>query len=301
MGAWDLFRKEKMRNRPFFCRLVAVAASVLMLACAASYAKPAYKFANFSGDFNGAKKAGYDGVQLNHGRKSMEDSGGYTKEQIADLKKKMKETGLQVCSVCVPCYHKFMFEDDTEVIKYMRNIIDQTAELGAHDILIPFFGKSSLYEKEKVDGKFVMRKERIEPLVKLLKQLAPYARQKGVTLSLENTITPEDNIALINQIGEPNVKVYFDTLNIVGTGYQPEEAIKILGTKYISQIHLKANKEFYDEATSPKDMDKCFQAIVDSGYDGWLVLEMGCKIKDHSYQEVIEHNLKYFKSSALCK
>ena len=94
LGAWDLFRKEKMRNRPFFCRLVAVAASVLMLACAASYAKPAYKFANFSGDFNGAKKAGYDGVQLNHGRKSMEDSGGYTKEQIADLKKKMKETGL---------------------------------------------------------------------------------------------------------------------------------------------------------------------------------------------------------------
>ena len=44
----------------------------------------------------------------------------------------------------------------------MKNIIDNAAELGAENILIPFFGKSSLYEKDKQ----VFRKERLEPLVK---------------------------------------------------------------------------------------------------------------------------------------
>lgn len=294
--------RKKMKRGTFLIKSILAVSALCLMACATTQAsKPKYKFANFGGSFEAAKQAGYDGIQLNHGRKSMEDSGGYTKEQIADLKKKMKDTGVVVCSVCVPCYHKFRFEDDKNVLTYMRNIIDQTAELGANDILIPFFGKSSLYEKEKVNGKFVLKKDRIEPLVKLLKELAPYARKKGVTLSLENTLTPEDNIAIIDKIGEPNVKVYFDTLNIVGAGYQPEDAIKILGTKYISQIHLKANKEFYDEATSPKDLNKCFQAIIDSGYDGWLVLEMGCKIKDHPYQEVITHNLKFFRNSVLGK
>ena len=120
-------------------------------------------------------------------------------------------------------------------------------------------------------------------------------------LALENTIKAEDNIKLLDMIGEPNVKVYFDTLNIVWTGDQPDVAIKKLGKDRIAQIHLKANAEFFDEAKQPEDFNKCFQAIVDSGYKGWLVLEQGVKRKVHTLDELLSHNLKFFKNSVLCK
>lgn len=213
------------------------------------------------------------------------------------MKSKMKELDMQVCSICVPCYHKFLFEEDKNCVEYMKNIIDNAAELGAENILIPFFGKSSLYEKDKQ----VFRKERLEPLVKRLKEIAQYAAKKNVVLALENTIKAEDNIKLLDMIGEPNVKVYFDTLNIVWTGDQPDVAIKKLGKDRIAQIHLKANAEFFDEAKQPEDFNKCFQAIVDSGYKGWLVLEQGVKRKVHTLDELLSHNLKFFKNSVLCK
>lgn len=292
-----------MIRRKFLITLFAGAAIAAVSACASATAstKPQYKFANFSNNFEEAKAAGYDGVQLNQSRKSEDDIGGFTKEQMATMKKQMKELNLKVCSVCVPCYHKFIFEEDKNCIPYMKNIIDQTAELGADDILIPFFGKSNLYEKEKVDGKSVFKKSRLAPLIARLKELAPYAASKGVTLSLENMLNPQDNVKIVDMVGEPNVKVYLDVLNIVNTGYEPDEAIKIIGKKYIHQIHLKANAEFFDEATKPKDLNKCFQAIVDSGYDGWLVLEQGTKRKVHTNPELIKHNLELFKKSVLCK
>lgn len=271
---------------------------VAAMAVSSAFAAQNFKFANFGGSFETAKKAGYEGVQLDHYKRgTQDDKNGYSRKEIDDMKSKMKELDMQVCSICVPCYHKFLFEEDKNCVEYMKNIIDNAAELGAENILIPFFGKSSLYEKDKQ----VFRKERLEPLVKRLKEIAQYAAKKNVVLALENTITAEDNIKLLDMIGEPNVKVYFDTLNIVWTGDQPDVAIKKLGKDRISQIHLKANAEFFDEAKQPEDFNKCFQAIVDSGYKGWLVLEQGVKRKVHTLDELLSHNLKFFKNSVLCK
>lgn len=273
--------------------LIAAAVSI-----SSAFAAQNFKFGNFGGSFESAKKAGYDGVQLDNWQRKGENSKiGYTRKDIDDIKKKMKELGMQVCSICVPCYHQFLFEEDKNCVEYMKNVIDAAAELGAENILIPFFGKSSLYEK----GTKNFRKERLEPLVKRIKEVAQYAAKKNIVLALENTITAEDNIKLLDMIGEPNVKVYFDTLNIVWTGDQPDVAIKKLGKDRIAQIHIKANAEFFDEAKQPEDFDKCFKAIVDSGYRGWLVLEQGVKRKVHTQDEVISHNLKFFKNSALCK
>lgn len=261
------------------------------------FAAQNFKFANFGNSLETAKKAGYDGVQLDQQRRDQDDKSGYSRKQLDELKKKMTELNMKICSICVPCYHKFLFEEDKNGVEFMKKIVDDAAELGAENILIPFFGKSSLYQKEKQE----FRQERLAPLVKRLKEIAPYAAKKGIVLALENTISPEDNIKLLDMINEPNVKVYFDTLNIVWAGYQPDVAIKKLGKDRIAQIHLKAYAEFFDEAKQPEDFNKCFQAIVDSGYDGWLVLEQGVKRKVHSEDELLSHNLKFFKNSVLCK
>ena len=134
--------------------LIAAAVSI-----SSAFAAQNFKFGNFGGSFESAKKAGYDGVQLDNWRRKGEDGKvGYTRKDIDDIKQKMKELDMQVCSICVPCYHQFLFEEDKNCVEYMKNVIDTAAELGAENILIPFFGKSSLYEK----GTKNFRKERLE-------------------------------------------------------------------------------------------------------------------------------------------
>ena len=269
--------------------------STLVLLSATLYG--GYKYANFSNNVAEAKEAGYDGIQVNSFRGKQEDTSVFPESEIKRLKSQLKKHNMQICSVCTPCYHKFLFEEDKNVIPYMKSVIDFTAEVGADNILVPFFGKSSLYQKNSRK----LRTERLEPLVKLIKEVAKYAATKNVVIALETTLNSTDHIKILDMINEPNVKVYFDTLNIVYAGEQPEVAIKNLGKDRIAQIHIKANAEYFEEAKQPMNFDKCFQTIVDSGYDGWLVLEQGTKRKVHTNMEIITHNLKFFKSSVLEK
>ena len=105
------------------------------MAVSSAFAAQNFKFANFGGSFETAKKAGYEGVQLDHYKRgTQDDKNGYSRKEIDDMKSKMKELDMQVCSICVPCYHKFLFEEDKNCVEYMKNIIDNAAELAAENI-----------------------------------------------------------------------------------------------------------------------------------------------------------------------
>ena len=149
---------------------------VAAMAISSAFAAQNFKFANFGGSFESAKKAGYEGVQLDHYKRgTQDDKNGYSRKEIDDMKSKMKELDMQVCSICVPCYHKFLFEEDKNCVEYMKNIIDNAAELGAENILIPFFGKSSLYEKVY---------NRLEALVEILRLLG-FVEELGVCFQVD--------------------------------------------------------------------------------------------------------------------
>lgn len=272
--------------------------SLILLASAVAFGSAFaenFKYGNFGGSIEASKKAGYDGVQFWLGRKDQDDKGGYSKQSLENMKATLKKNGMLACGICVGCYHQFLFEEDKNVVEYMKNVVDNAAELGADNILIPFFGKSSLYKNGNE-----LRYERLFPLVQKLKEIAPYAAKKGVNLALETTLLAKDEIRLLDMINEPNVKIYFDTLNTAWAGENPADALRLLGKDRIAQIHIKADSEFFDQAKRP-NLDECFKAILDIKYDGWIVHEQVNPPKKNPYNEVIERNLKLFKNSVLEK
>jgi sugar phosphate isomerase/epimerase len=112
------------------------------------------------------------------------------------------------------------------------------------------------------------------PVVELLRQAAPYARDAGVILGLENSLSPADNNKLVDMIADPAVKVYYDLDNCEyyqHTG-QAVPGVELMGKERICQVHVK-NEERLIEAPGRVDWRAAFAALKRIGYEGWYVFE----------------------------
>ena len=72
--------------------------------------------------------------------------------------------------------------------------------------------------------------------------LAVRAEKAGVILGLENYMSAEANLSIIDKVGSPAVQVYYDVGNSTDKGYDILKEIRLLG-KRICEFHAKdANK-----------------------------------------------------------
>ncbi len=239
--------------------------------------------------FDFAKSIGFDGVQVSSkfakGKKEF-----FTKDQISAYKDKMSKLGMEVASTS-PSGMSFL--NDADSVEFTKSAVEASAALGGKAILLPFFGK------DKMSGEdFKMREEFFAPLVSKLKEVSPRAEELGIDICLENTLSSEENIRVMEAVGSPNVKVYFDTMNIEYYGHDAVPSILKLKGR-IGEIHLKniAHKLDASQNSMPKDFAGCLKAIRDIGYEGWLTLELHAHnpAKDGSVESVLRHNVQYLR------
>jgi L-ribulose-5-phosphate 3-epimerase len=104
-----------------------------------------------------------------------------------------------------------------------------------------------------------------------LRELAPVAEQSGIILGIENTLSAEENIHILQRVGSPAVKVWYDVGNSTNMGHfdVPHE-IRLLGKDRICQIHIK-DKVYLGKGAV--DVKGCLQAMADIGYTGFCILE----------------------------
>lgn len=222
------------------------------------------QYKNNPAAFDKAKELGFDGVQVSR----LYKKGGIfaTPEEIAAYKAKMASTGLKTSSIVVAA---MPFIGNPDAPRYMQTAIDAAVELGAKNILVSCFGKDKLSgdDCKLVEAKFA-------PFVAALKLVMPYAESKGVNVCLEDTLTAAENNRVIDAVGSPNLKVYFDVFNIVYYGH--EEISNIEGLKgRIGEVHLKDEAhKFGASKTKPKDFNACLDALKRIGYDGWYCFEV---------------------------
>jgi sugar phosphate isomerase/epimerase len=148
--------------------------------------------------------------------------------------------------------------------------------LGASVILVAFFRDNCPSMDDEAE---------YGPVVELLQQAAPFARDAGVVLGLENSLSPAGNAKLIDLIADPAVKVYYDLDNCEyyeHTG-QAVPGIELLGRERIAQVHVK-NEERLIEAPGRVDWRAAFASFKRIGYDGWYVFES----KHSSREQMVE-------------
>ncbi len=137
--------------------------------------------------------------------------------------------------------------------------------LGSSVILVAFFRDNCpSMEDESEYG----------PVVELLRGAAPAARDSGVILGLENSLSPADNAKLVDLVGDRAVQVYYDLDNAEYYGHagQAVPGIELLGRDRICQVHVK-NEDRLIEEDGRVDWRAAFAAFRGIGYEGWYVFE----------------------------
>lgn len=118
------------------------------------------------------------------------------------------------------------------------------------------------------------REDSYGPIIAMLREVAPRAADAGVTLGLESSLSPADNAKLVDLVGHPAVRVYYDLHNMAfyGHGDQAIPGVKLLGKERICAVHVKNEKNLIEEP-GLIDWAAAFRALNEIGYEGWYVYE----------------------------
>ncbi len=215
-----------------------------------------------------AREAGLDGVEIRAGNPSdtldIADPA-----RRASWKAEMQETGLVICSIMMGLLNQCPLATDPRAPAWLEQTIDGARDLGAKNILVAFFGKGSLLENGK------LKEDDFRSVVDRLKDAAPRAADAGVILAVENTLTAEQNERLLDAVGHPAVRIYYDVYNTRSYGVPGE--LRRLKDR-ISQLHFKNGPKYLDE--DAPIFEEIAAAVRDIGYSGWIVLETSSPSKD---------------------
>jgi L-ribulose-5-phosphate 3-epimerase len=151
-------------------------------------------------------------------------------------------------------------KSDPRAERWLAKAIDVAAAMSVKVILVPFFGKADL--RNDPAG--------IDAVVAALKRLAPGAEAKGVVLALESYLSAAEHLKIIERVGSPAVRVYYDVANSQDAGYPILDEIRELGPRIV-EVHAKDTKGLYGKGSM--DFPAVLKALAEIGYKGWFVLE----------------------------
>jgi L-ribulose-5-phosphate 3-epimerase len=229
-----------------------------------------------------AAKLRFDGVQVSLGRTPtadklpLDDSGVQARYLAA-----AQQYGIALSGTCLDILHVDHLKDNKRAQKWVADSIPITANLKAEVVLLPFFGKASLTNHAEMDY-----------VGDVLKEIAPAAEKAGVTLGLEDTISAEDNVRVMERAGSPAIKVYYDVGNSTNGGFDVVKEIRWLGAQRICQMHLKDNPHYLGDGRI--DFPAVMKAITDIGFQGFANLETDCPSK--SVENDMTRNLKFIRA-----
>ena len=255
------------------------------------------------------KSVGYDGVEI-------PIFGGEEKvSHFENIGKVLKDNGLDCTSVTViPDESRNPISDDeksrSNALEYMKWAIDCSSALGSEILAGPYHQPLGVFS-----GEPPTQKEK-EYAAKVHQDAADYAKQVSLQLSIEplNRFEcyflniGEDASNYVDLVNRDNFGYLYDTFH---ANIEEKDPVGVISKtiKNINHIHISEN----DRGTPGKGnipWNETFEAIKNSGYDGWLTIEaFGRALPDlaaatrvwrdffPSKEEVYEEGFKFIKSN----
>jgi sugar phosphate isomerase/epimerase len=228
-----------------------------------------------------ARRLGFEGVQVSLGRDAREGRLPLDDEELLQrYRAEARAQNMVLNGTCLDILHVNYLKNDKLGPKWVADGIRLTRKLGVRVMLLPFFGKGALTNRQEMD--FVGD---------VLRELGQEAEKAGVILGLEDTISAEDNVRIMERSRSKAVLVYYDIGNSARAGFDPAREIEWLGKKRICQMHFKDNPHYLGEG--PIDFPRVIEAIARIGFEGWANLETDSPSK--SIENDMRRNLAYVR------
>ncbi len=231
-----------------------------------------------------AARLGFDGVQVSLGRKPVDGKLPLDDEVVQQqYLTAAKIHKIPLDGTCLDILHVNYLKNDKLGQKWVADSIPITKKLNARVILLPFFGKGALTTHEEMDY-----------VGDALREIAPEAEKAGVILGLEDTISAEDNVRIMERSKSPAVLTYYDVGNSTEGGFDVQKEIRWLGKERICQFHLKDNPHYLGEGKI--DFPPLLKTIEDIGFHGFANLETSCP--SNSVDDDMIRNLHFVRRLA---
>lgn len=228
-----------------------------------------------------AKKLGFQGVEVSLGQKAVEGKLPLDNpDSIAAYLAAFKQHGFQPAGTCLDILHVNYLKNDKLGQKWVADGIPVTKKLGAKVMLLPFFGRGALQTQEEKDY-----------VGDVLREVAPEAEKAGIILGLEDTISAEDNVRIMDRAKSKAVLVYYDIGNSTNNGFAVAREIEWLGRRRICQMHFKDNPNYLGEGKI--DLKSVMEAVSRIEFEGFGNLETDAPSK--SVEADMKRNLTFVR------
>lgn len=230
-----------------------------------------------------ARRIGLAGIQVNLGNVANNLHLRQPTIQEAYLQA-AKKNKVKISSLAIGELNQVPYKSDPRTDQWVSDSIEVAQVFKVSTVLLAFFSKNDL-RNDEAGKKEVIRK---------LKLVAPKAEQAGVTLGIESYLTAEEHMDIIQKVGSPAIKVFYDFRNAADAGNDVIKELKWLGRDSICELHMKENGVLLGQGTMdwPKICDTL--AHMDYKGDGWMQIEWAMP-KDGDVVKSYQHNLKFLQ------
>ena len=219
--------------------------------------------------FEMLKDAGYDGVEIPIFDLEV--------EKYADLRTRLERIGLETLAVAARGDADNPISADAavraEALAATKSNLDSAAALGAPSLCGPLAAPLAVFS-----GAGPTDEEKARA-VAYLRELGPYADERGVTIALEYlnrfemylTTSAAELAELVRAVGHPRIRMMYDTFHAHIEEKDPAAALRACKDVLV-HIHLSENDRS-TPGTGQVRWSETFGAIREIGYDGWVVIE----------------------------
>jgi L-ribulose-5-phosphate 3-epimerase len=225
------------------------------------------------GAFKWTKDIGADGVEVDMGSLGKRDT---FENQLADPAVRQqfldtaRDTGLETCSIAMSGFYAQSFAERPTVPRMVQDCIDTMVAMNVKVSFLPM----------GVLGDLQLHPELRPAIVERLKVLGPKAESAGVILGLETALDAQSEVELLNEIGSPAVRSYFNFANALQNKRNLITELQTLGKDRICQIHCTDEDGVLLQDNKRLDMRAVKKTLDDMGWSGWLVLERSRDARD---------------------
>jgi D-psicose/D-tagatose/L-ribulose 3-epimerase len=212
------------------------------------------------------KDAGYDGVEIPIFDREV--------EKYAELGARLDALGLERLAVSARGPDDDpTATDPAPAIAATRANLDSAAALGAPLICGPLAAPLGVFSGAPPTAEEKARS------VAYLRDVAPYAEERGVTIALEYlnrfemylTNTAADLAAIVREVDHPRVRMMYDTFHAHIEEKDPRAALRECADVLV-HVHVSENDRSTPGA-GQVEWDETFAGLDEIGYDGWVVIE----------------------------
>jgi L-ribulose-5-phosphate 3-epimerase len=233
-----------------------------------------------------AKECGMDGVEVDMG--SLGDGSDIKNElRKPEIRKQYldtaRELGIEICSLAMSAFYAQSYAEHPKAEAYTAEWIDLMPKLSVTVGFLPLGVRGDLVKRPEVRPAIVAR----------LKKAAGLAEKAGVVIGIETSLDAASNVRLLDEIGSPAVRVYFNPTTAYDHGKDLLAEIRVLGKDRICQFHFSDRDGKWLE-DGRFDVPKVKATLDDLGWSGWLVIERSRK-PGKSVKENFSANAAYLK------